>query len=234
MQRQGHIVRIQRKLQTIRHPHMHQLQIRTHQIELLSEGRHRFVQARYGSAQIRDQAAQHRRCLRRTGIDQLPHIRQRIEQKMRLDLRLQQTQARIQRLAFQLTAFQFKGEGLMACQRILLPHQRTQRHPWRQHHADHRQHDETAQAILDLPERWRTGCRRDDIDCNHSDRHHQRHTQHLQGPACEPCGQASRPLLEDPERQHAQHAHNHSAYQQGHVPRLPSETERQADKKRCA
>ncbi len=130
------IVDMQRKLQTIRHAHVHQLEIRLDQLQLAAERRDRLVEPRHRGAQIRDETAQHRRRLRRSGIDQRLHVGQRVEKEMRRDLRLQEMQARIERLALELAALELERERLVARERILLPHQCGERGPRRDEEAE--------------------------------------------------------------------------------------------------
>ena len=123
-----------------------------------AERRRRLVQARHRGAQVGDQAAQHGGRLRRSRIDQRLHVRERVEQEMRRDLRLQQMQARIERLALELAALELERERLVARERVLLPHQRGERDPRRD--AARRgtvSADEAFAGARVMPERRRAG-----------------------------------------------------------------------------
>jgi len=58
--------------------------------------------------------------LRSTRLDQRLHIGQRIEQEVRLDLRLQQPEAGIQCSAFQFAALEGKGGCLLAGESVAI------------------------------------------------------------------------------------------------------------------
>ena len=108
------VIDVQRELQPIGHAHVHELEVRADQLELLAERRGRLVQARHGGAQVGDQAAQHGGGLRRSRVDQRLHVGQRVEQEVRRDLRLQQAQARVERLALELAALELERQRLSA------------------------------------------------------------------------------------------------------------------------
>ncbi len=122
-------IRVHRKHQAIRHPHVHDFEIGAHQLELLPQRRRRFMQARHGGTQVSDQALQYFGSLGGAGFHQRLHIGERVEKKVRLDLRLQQPEARIQRFAFQLAALQGEGGGLIAGESIALPDKRAHGDP---------------------------------------------------------------------------------------------------------
>jgi hypothetical protein len=78
-----------RELQVVGHPHVHQLEVGLDEPGLLAQRRRRIVQAGNRRTQVGDQAAQGIGGLRRAGVDQGLHIRERIEEEVRRDLRLQ-------------------------------------------------------------------------------------------------------------------------------------------------
>ena len=126
---------VQRELEPVGHPHSHELEIGAHELELLAERRRGLVHARHGRAQIRDQAREHLRRLRRARVDERLHVRERVEQEMRLDLRLQEAQPRLERVAFELAALELELERLIAREHVALPHHRAERDPRREQQA---------------------------------------------------------------------------------------------------
>jgi hypothetical protein len=60
-------------------------------------------------AQVLDEALQHPRGRRRVGLDQVLHVGERVEEEVRLDLRLHELQARLEHVLLQLVAL---GLGL--------------------------------------------------------------------------------------------------------------------------
>src|SRR5258705_3744666 len=65
-------------------------------------------------------------------------------------------QPRIERLTFELAAFQIECQRLAARERLLLTNERGQRRPWRDEDRQEREHHEALQAIRVPPERRRT------------------------------------------------------------------------------
>ena len=134
------------ELQAVGHAHVHQLEVGAHQLQLLLERGGGLVQARHRRAQVGDEAVQHRRGLRRSGVDQRLHVGQRVEQEVRRDLRLQQAQARVERLALELAALELEGERLAARRVLALAEERRHRDPRRHQQAGHGHHEEAVQA----------------------------------------------------------------------------------------
>ena len=65
------------------------------------------------------EASQHDRRMRRAGIDERLHIRECVEEEMRRDLRLQQMQSRVERLALEFTALERERQRLVAREGLL-------------------------------------------------------------------------------------------------------------------
>src|SRR5207248_810046 len=80
----------------------HDRDVRADQIYFLSQRRRRFTQMRQRSAQVDDQIAEHSTARRRITFIQVPYLRERIEQKLRLDPRLQHLQTRLERTSLRL------------------------------------------------------------------------------------------------------------------------------------
>ena len=66
-------------------------------------------------------------------FDQRLHVGERVEQEMRLDLRLQQMQARVERLALEFAALEREGRSLIADEGVALMHHGTHGDPGREH-----------------------------------------------------------------------------------------------------
>ena len=181
---------VQRELQAIGDAHLHELQVRAHQVQLLAECRSHLVHARHRRAQIRDQALEHARCLRRTRIDQRLHVRERVEQEMRLDLRLQQAQASVQRLALELALLQLERERLVARERFALANHRADRDPRREQQRSHAQ-----LRVAHLPQLVRVELRiaagRDPVREQRGERNDDHDADQLQSPAREPVATAA-------------------------------------------
>ena len=64
---------------------------------------------------------EHLRGLRGARVHQRLHVRQRVEEEVRLDLRLQQSQARIRLAALEFAALELERERLLARERVALP-----------------------------------------------------------------------------------------------------------------
>ena len=84
------------------------VEVRLGERDLLPERRRLRAQLRQRRAQVGDQVAQHPSRLRRIGLGQVLHRRQRVEQEMRLDLRLHQLQLRLDRLLRQQVPLGFR------------------------------------------------------------------------------------------------------------------------------
>ena len=96
--------------QALLHSNGHDFQERARQVQLLTErGPAAFAHLRHRRAQVADQALLHLRRALRVGLDQLVDARQRVEQEMRLDLRLQCFHPRFQHGALELLGFRAFG-----------------------------------------------------------------------------------------------------------------------------
>src|SRR3954447_12871342 len=91
--------------------------------------------------------------MRRARIDQRLNVGEGVEQEVGCDLRLEQVQARVERLPFELTALERKRQGLIACDGLLLTNDRGQRRPWRDEEREEREIEEAAQSVRCIPER---------------------------------------------------------------------------------
>ncbi len=155
---------------------------------------------RNGGAQVGNQAVEHGAGLRRARAHQRAHVGERVEQEMRLHLRLQQTQARVARAALELAAFQLEAVRQVARESLALPQHRRERDPGSEQHAD-----EAQLAVADLAQpvvqQVHVAAGRQPVREIGREGHRQAHAQHLQHPACEPARQPRRPLLEHAERE---------------------------------
>ena len=149
-------VDVHRVLEAIGHAHLHQLEIRSNELQLALDRRGGLVEQRHRRAQVRGEASQHGRRMRRARIDERLHVRERVEEEMRRDLRLQQMQSRVERLPLELTALERERQLLIAGKRFLLPDDRGERRPRREQEAGERQMRPPVQAAGNLPERRRT------------------------------------------------------------------------------
>jgi hypothetical protein len=77
---------VQSELQTVRHAHVHHVQVCADQFKFLAERRRGFLQARYRGTQIGDQAFQHVDGLWGSGLDQRLHVGKRVEQEVGFNL----------------------------------------------------------------------------------------------------------------------------------------------------
>src|SRR5437764_670444 len=77
------------ELQAIGHAHAHELEVGAHELELLAERGGGLVQARHRGAKVCDEAVEDVARLGRLRDDELAHVGERVEEEMRLDLRLQ-------------------------------------------------------------------------------------------------------------------------------------------------
>ena len=102
--------------ESVGHPHLHHLEVSPHQVDLLPHGRRWVVEARHRRPQVRDQAPQHRRGLRGPGVHQRLNVGECVEQEVWFDLRLQQSQTGVDRLALQLAALEIERERLGPCE----------------------------------------------------------------------------------------------------------------------
>ena len=94
----------------------HDFQKGAAEIDLLTQrGPAAVAHLRHGRAQVADEALLHPGCARRVGLDELVDAGQRIEEEMRLDLRLQRLHARFQHGALELFGFGALG-GLVGGQ----------------------------------------------------------------------------------------------------------------------
>ena len=94
-------IMIDRKVQPFAHSHLQDRQERACQLELASKRRARLAHRRQRGAQIVDQAGQHFAPLVGCRFVQSLYVGQRVEQKVRLDLRLQRRQLRFAHLRLQ-------------------------------------------------------------------------------------------------------------------------------------
>ena len=134
------------KLQPVGHAQVHQLEVGAHQSQLVAERRVGLVQARHRRAQIGDQVAQHRRRALGARLDQRLHVGQRVEQEVRLDLRVQQATAGRRAPASRACSSRARTAGCGARLRIALAVQRAQRHHEADHQRRRRDRDEARDA----------------------------------------------------------------------------------------
>ena len=125
-------VDVHRVLEAIGHAHLHQLEIWSNELQLALDRCGGLVEQRHRRAQVRGEAPQHDRRMRRARIDERLHVRERVEEEMRRDLRLQQMQSRVERLTLELTALEREREALIAGEGFLLPNDRRERRPRRE------------------------------------------------------------------------------------------------------
>jgi len=83
-------VDVHRVLEAIGHAHLHQLEIGSNELQFALDRCGRLVKQRHRRAQIRGEAPEDGRRLRRARIDERLHVRECVEEEMRRDLRLQQ------------------------------------------------------------------------------------------------------------------------------------------------
>ena len=110
-------------LQPVRHAHLHQFEVGTHQRGFALQARRAFApitQERHRRAQVGDEALQHRRGARRAALHQRLHVGQCVEQEVRLDLLPQKREPGIGRLTLERLAFKREGQRLRACLRVAL------------------------------------------------------------------------------------------------------------------
>ncbi len=150
---------------------------------------------------------------------------------MRRDLRLQQPQPRIQRLALELAAFELERQRLIAREGVALPQHRAERDPRCEQHAREGQHRVADGSLLVLRE-LRIAAGREPVREQRAERHRRRDADELQRPACEPPGQALRPLLEEPERQHGGQPDQQSAGDDDGGGRLRVDAEHEPEQRR--
>ena len=143
------------------------------------------MHARHGRAQIRDQAREHLRRLRRARVHERLHVRERIEQEVRLHLRLQQAQPRLERVALELAALELERERLIASEHVALPHHRAERDPRRKQQPFDDQHDEP-RHLRRLVRGMHVDGHRYRVSEQNPDRHGDDHADELQDPAREP------------------------------------------------
>ena len=129
---------------------------------------------------------------------------------MRFDLRLQQTKARIERLALEFTALELEGERLIAREGITLSNERRHRNPGREQHAAEQQQKVAAGLVRVLGD-FRIAAGSDPVRGERSKRHHGHHRDQLHDPAGRPRRQPGRPLLHDAECQHRDQPDDDSA-----------------------
>ena len=186
-------VDVDRVVEAIGHAHLHQLEIRPNQLQLALDRCRGLVEQRHRRAQVRREAAQHGRRMRRARIDERLHVRERVEEEMRRDLRLQQMEARVERLPLELAALEREGQLLIARKRFLLPDDRDKRRPRREEEAGERQ----VRPPAVLPERRRTLGSGQHVDQHRRHRHEHADRNDLQRPSLEPPRQAPWPHLEE-------------------------------------
>jgi hypothetical protein len=125
------------------------------QLQLAIDRCRRLVEQRYRRAQVGRQAAQYHRRMRRACIHERLNVRERVEEEMRGDLRLEQMQSRVERLPLELAALERERQLLIACERFLLPNDRGECRPRRKEEAGKRQMRPPVHAGGILPEGWR-------------------------------------------------------------------------------
>ena len=99
-----------REIEPRPHPHPQDVEVRLGELDLLPERRARAAHLRQRGAQVREQMSQQARGLRRIRLGEVLDRRQRVEQEMRLDLRLHQLEFRLHRV---LRQQQVLGLGLV-------------------------------------------------------------------------------------------------------------------------
>jgi len=114
---------------------LHQLEIRSNQLQLALDRCGRLGQRRYRRTQIRGQTPQHGRRVRRAGIDERLYVGECVEEEMRRHLGPQQMQSRVECLPLELTALECERQLLIASERFLLPDDRGERRPRREEKA---------------------------------------------------------------------------------------------------
>ena len=199
-------VDVRRVLEAIGHPHLHQLEVGPHQLQLALDCCGGLVEQRQRRAQVRREAAQHRRRMRRAGIDERLHVRERIEQEMRSDLRLQQMQTSVECLSLELAALERERQVLIAHDGFLLPDDRDQRGPRRDEHGEEREHQPPGQAVALLPERWRIAGSEQNVYQERGDRHEHTDRNDLKRPSLEPARELPRPHFEECESRRCREA----------------------------
>ena len=200
------VIHAQAVAQPVGQAHAHQLEVGTHQRQFVVQGRLGVVQARHGGAQVGDQALQHLGGARRAGFHQGLHVGQRVEEKVRLDLALQQRQPRVHRLLLEPAALEFDLQRQRARARLALAQLRRQgdQEPEAERHAA--DDEEAGQARLAAGEVGDAAAHRQQVDHEGAQRRRQGHGQHGQQPARQP---ARQPVLGQALRghEHEQTAH---------------------------
>jgi hypothetical protein len=197
LQRRG--VDVHRVLQAIGHAHLHQLEIWPNEVKLALDGRGRLVERRHRRAQVRDQAPEHGRRMRRPRVDERLHVRERIEEEVWSDLRLQEMQTRVERLALELTPLECERELLIASEGFLLTDDRRERGPRREEDAGEREMRPPGHPRRILPERRRTAGSGQDVDQQRRDRHEDADRDDLKCPSLEPARKPPGPRFEQRE-----------------------------------
>ena len=220
---------VHEEVQSVRHAQVHQFEVGAHQGQFVRQRGGVALQARHRGAQVGDQAAQHRRRLRRAGFHQRPDIGQGVEQEMRLDLRLQQPQPGVQRLAFQLAALQLEAERLAAGFGIALAVQRAHGQQRADDQAGAGDPQEAEHPGFGLDEAGEVATDGDHVDRQGGQRHGRRDHDHLEQPARPPARQPARPLTGRRKGQQRQHADEHRPSQQHREGRDEDRLQRQRE-----
>jgi hypothetical protein len=188
-------VDVHRVLEAIGHAHLHELEVRPNQLQLAVDGGGGLMEQRHRRPQVRRQAAQHGRRVRRARIDECLHVRERVEQKVRRDLRLQQVESRVDCLPLELTALESEGQLPIACKRVLLPDNHDERGPRCKEEGGEGQVCPPAAH----PEGHPTLERGQNPDQRGRRRHEHADRYDLQSPSLQPPREAPRPHLEESE-----------------------------------
>ena len=191
LQRRG--VDVHRVLEAIGHAHLHQLEIWPNELQLALDRRRGLVEQRHRRAQVRGEAPQHGRRMRRARIDERLHVRERVEEEMRRDLCLQQMQSRVERLALEFTALERERQRLVAREGLLLADHRRDRRPGRDENGG--EPDEHPVVVFKEGRRsWGGGPA---VHHEHRDRHGGGDGHNLENPSLDPTRQSSGPHLEE-------------------------------------
>ena len=170
-------------LQPVRHAHLHQLQVGTHQHQFIGQRGLAFVQARHGGAQVGDQALEHVGGAWRIAFHQRLHVGQGVEEEVRLDLRLQQRQACVHGLFFKAAALQLQLQRQRARTRLAFAQLRRERDQQPQHQRRAGRDDETGDAWFTAEEVRRAAAHGRQIDDERAQRRGQTDGDHGQQPA---------------------------------------------------
>jgi hypothetical protein len=177
-------------------------------VELAAQVRVRLAHLRQRRTQILDQAFQHARSLGLVGLHEVLYVRERVEEEVRLDLRLHEGELRLEQILGELVALALGGVVVCLVARMLLA----------QH--EHRHHDAAeadAQAHRDEHSEEALGEHLADVAALHEARHDRAHEgadddradlHHFPGHA--PLADVAR----HGEEHHAGVAHAKGAYQQ--------------------